>query len=121
MATDDKLIDKIKTCCNKVHGELGPGFVERIYHCALKVALDEEKLDFDSEKDFSVFYQDQRVGSFKCDFFVENKIVVLVKAQMENFSAEALLQAKAYFKISKTQSLLLVNFGKTEIQVEKIA
>lgn len=117
---EDKLIEKVIACATKVHQELGAGFVERIYHCGLKVALDDAKLDFDSEKDFSVFYQDQRVGSFKADFFVESKVVVLVKAQSEKLTADVMLQSQSYFKASKAKAAVLLNFGMKDLEIQKI-
>ncbi|MCK4256077.1 GxxExxY protein [candidate division WOR-3 bacterium] len=44
MKERDPLTERIIACCFKVHRELGPGFNEKIYHNALKLALDKEGL-----------------------------------------------------------------------------
>ncbi len=37
MMEKDELTEKIIGCCFKVHNELGAGFLEKIYHNALKL------------------------------------------------------------------------------------
>ena len=39
MEERDPLTEKIIACCFAIHSELGPGFNEKIYHNALKLAL----------------------------------------------------------------------------------
>jgi len=52
MGDRDPLTEKIIACCFKVHSELGPGFNEGIYHNALKIALKEADLKYQTEKEF---------------------------------------------------------------------
>lgn len=51
----DLLTEKIIGYCFKIHNELGPGFLEKIYHNALIALLKEENISFDTEKEFDVF------------------------------------------------------------------
>jgi len=53
----DQLTEKIIRCAYKVHSELGPGFNEKIYHNALKVALKDIGLNYLTEKQYKVAYQ----------------------------------------------------------------
>lgn len=108
---EDKLIDKITACSKKVFDSLGPGFTERIYHNALKVALDDDKVNFNSDDDFSIFYKDERVGSFRCDLFVENKILVIIKSHPNNELEEFGIQMKSYLKAAEIKVGLVLNFG----------
>ena len=57
----DLLTEKIIGYCFKIHNELGPGFLEKIYHNALIVHLEEEKVNFDTEKEFDVFFS-KKIG-----------------------------------------------------------
>ena len=50
------LTDKIINACINVHKELGPGFLESIYHNALKIELERQKLVVESEKEVKVKY-----------------------------------------------------------------
>ncbi len=74
MEERDPLIEKIIACCFKVHSELGPGFNEKIYHSALMLALKEEGLKYDTEKEFIVCFQDKKIGSLKLDLIVEQAV-----------------------------------------------
>src|SRR5580698_4234489 len=77
---NDILTEKIIGCCFKVHRELGPGFVERIYANALQYQLVTENLNFVAEKEFNVSFKGQFVGKFRCDLFVENAVIVELKS-----------------------------------------
>ena len=76
----DPITARIIACAYKVHSELGPGFNEKIYHNALKVALSEENLTYETEKEYKVIYKGKKVGSLKIDLLVEDKIIVEIKA-----------------------------------------
>jgi len=84
MENRDSLTERIIACCYRVHSELGPGFNEKIYHNALKLAFNKEGLKHETEKRFEVFYQSKKVGNFIVDLVVENKIVIEIKAVSGN-------------------------------------
>ncbi len=117
---EDKIADKIIASCEKVYKELGPGYAERIYHSALKVVLEEDKLDFTGDEDFSVLYKDIRVGSFKCDFIIEDKVFLDVNAVSSELTADQELKLKAELKAANKKLGLLVNFGAPKLVVKKI-
>jgi len=80
MENKDPLTERIISCCYKVHSELGPGFNEKIYHAALKLAFNQEGLKYETEKRFEVYYQGKKVGNLIVDLIVENKVIAEVKA-----------------------------------------
>ena len=47
---------------------------------ALKIAMEEIKLQFIAEKEFVVSYEEKPVGKFRADLFVEDKVIVELKA-----------------------------------------
>ena len=55
-----------------VHGELGPGFPEKLYQRALAVELGHRSIEFEWESPIEVFYGDVKLGDFCLDFLVEN-------------------------------------------------
>ena len=69
----EELIEKIINACINVHKELGPGFLENIYHNALKFELERQKLAFESEKEIEVKYLDMVVGIHRIDLLVEDE------------------------------------------------
>ena len=67
----------------EVHGVLGPGFMEYIYHRALAIEMRTAGLKFDEEFDLPVFYKGDQVGLRRIDFRVENTIAVEIKAKSD--------------------------------------
>lgn len=116
---NDPLTEKIIACCFKVHSELGPGFNEKIYHNALKLALKEANLKVDTEKEFIVYFHDKKVGSLKLDLTVEDKVIIEVKAVAAYMPDVFKYQVLSYLKISNLHVGLLVNFGNKSCQVKR--
>ena len=116
---EEQLTKQIIGCCFKVHRELGPGFIEKIYHTALKLASKQEGLRFQTEKEFEVSYLDQRVGTFRADLVVEDKVVVEIKSLTGKIPVVFEYQLLSYLKASGLRVGLLVNFGNKSCQVKR--
>jgi GxxExxY protein len=106
----DSLTERIICCAYKVHSELGPGFNEGIYHNALKVALDENELKFQTEKSSNISFQGKHVGRLRIDLVVEDRVVIEVKALTGNIPTVFELQVLSYLKASGYKVGLLINF-----------
>lgn len=120
MQNKDPLTERIIGCCFKVHSELGLGFNERVYHNALKLALKQEGLKYQTEKSFKVSYQGISVGSFKADLIIEDKVIVELKALTGNIPNIFESQVLSYLKASGLKTGLLVNFGNRKCQVKRL-
>jgi GxxExxY protein len=116
----DKLTERIIGCCFKVHRDLGPGFNEKIYHNAIKVLFDQEGLKYSTEKLFDVFYLNKRMGSFRVDLVVEEKVIVEIKSLAGNIPALSQHQLISYLRASGFHTGLLVNFGNKSCQVKRV-
>ena len=75
----EELVKRIIGCCIDVHKELGPGFLESVYHRALEIKFSEERILFESERGTPIHYNDRLVGTHNLDFFVEKEIVLELK------------------------------------------
>jgi len=117
---EEQLTKQIIGCCFKVHRELGPGFTEKIYHAALKLSLKQEGLRFHTEKEFEVSYLNQRVGTFRVDLVVEDKVVVEIKSLEGKVPMVFEYQLLSYLKASGLSIGLLVNFGNKSCQVKRL-
>jgi len=116
----DPLTEKIIACAYKVHSELGPGFNEGIYHNALKIALEENRLRFQTEKSFHVTFQGKHVGTLRLDLIIEDKVILEVKAVTGNIPTVFELQVLSYLKASGYRVGLLMNFGNKSCQVRRL-
>jgi len=79
----EELTHKIIGCAYKVFNELGFGFLESVYKKAMVIELTKNNFKVESEKPLKVYYDDQIVGDFYIDLFVEDFIVVELKSVQE--------------------------------------
>src|SRR3990172_2037724 len=115
----EDLTDKIINACIIVHKELGPGFLENIYHNALKIELERQKIAFVSEKEVRVRYRNIEIGVHKIDLFVEGEIVVELKT-VEDLNKKYYAQVRSYIKALKKEVGLLVNFADFTLDVRRV-
>ena len=74
------ITQKIIGAAMKVHATLGNGFQEVIYQRALEIEMKLFGLIFQREFEMGIFYRSEQIGSRRVDFFVDNKIMVELKA-----------------------------------------
>jgi len=117
--TLDQLTYKVNGCAMRVHNQLGNGFQEVIYQRCLEMELRMADIRFVREKEQDIFYLGSRVGTRRADFVVEDKIIVEIKAVI-NLEDVHLAQAKNYVKAYNFQIGLLINFGSTSLQFNRI-
>ena len=116
----DPLTERIIACAYKVHSELGPGFNENIYHDALKIAIEEQRLKYQTEKGFNVSFCGKDVGRLKLDLIIEDKVIVEIKALTGNIPTVFELQVLSYLKASGYKTGLLINFGNKSCQIRRL-
>jgi len=116
---NDKLTYKIIGCCMKVHSILGSGFKEVIYQRALSIEMDKQDLIYSREMEMEINYEGVLLGKRRVDFFVENRIMLELKAvkQLEDIH---LNQAMNYCDIHKLPVGLLINFGNKSLEYKRV-
>ena len=114
-----ELTSKIIGCAMKVHSSLGNGFQEVIYQRALAIEMTKNNLSFVREMEIPIYYDDQQIGTRRVDFFVEDKIMVELKAliQLEDVH---LAQAINYLEAYQMEIGLLINFGNKSLQFKRV-
>jgi GxxExxY protein len=101
----DLLTEKIIGCCFEVHKGLGPGFLEKVYSKALQHQLQLEGLSFEIEKEFNLYFKDKLVGHFRCDFFIEKRVIIEIKIFYRNLYPCIISKTSAViFKGSKSKN-----------------
>jgi GxxExxY protein len=116
---NDTLTHKIIGCAMKVHSTLGSGFQEIVYQNALEIEMEYEQLAFIREKEMPIYYRERRVGLRRVDFFVENLVMLELKAaiQIEDIH---LAQALNYLEAYNVQTGLLINFGSQSLTFKRL-
>jgi GxxExxY protein len=103
----------------EVHSRLGPGFLESVYEEALAYEFELQNIRFEKQKEIPVFYKDKPVKYFICDFLVESKVVVEIKAIKEITEIEK-LQVINYLKAGTFEVGLLLNFGLKSLDYKRL-
>ncbi len=115
----EDLTRKIIGCAMKVHSTMGNGFQEVIYQRALEIEMKYEGLSFEREKEMELFYRDEKIGTRRVDFFVEEKIMVELKA-ITKLEDVHYAQAINYLEAYKMQVGLLINFGGKSLEFKRV-
>lgn len=115
----EELTHKTIGCAMQVHRALGNGFQEVIYQRALAIEFDHQNINFEREKVMPVFYRDLEIGTRRVDFFVEENIMVEIKARSE-LDGSHLNQAMNYLEAYKMKIGLLINFGANSLQFKRV-
>jgi len=103
----------------KVHSFLGSGFQEKIYQRALAIEMSTQNLSFKEEMTMSIYYQETKIGYRRVDFFVEDTIMLELKAVIELTDAH-LAQAINYLEAYKLPVGLLINFGSRSLTYKRV-
>ncbi len=115
----EKLTNKIIGCCIDVHKELGPGFLEKIYHRALEIRFAEAGISFESEKEISIYYHSKLVGTHNLDFMIEKEIVLELKTVKE-IHKKYYAQVRSYLKATNKEIGLLINFADFKLDARRV-
>ena len=115
----EELTHKIIGCAIEVHSHLGNGFTDIIYQQALSFEMNMNNIHFERDKKMLLQYKGHEVGTHLVDFFVEEKIMVDIKAILnleEVHLAQAINNVEAY----NMEVGLLLNFGSKRLQFKRV-
>ena len=104
---------RIMGAAMEVHKELGPGFLEAVYHEALGWELHDRHIPFESEKMMKIQYKDRVLNKeYMADIVCFDEIILELKALSE-LTTNHESQLLNYLKAAKMRIGLLINFGST--------
>jgi GxxExxY protein len=102
-----------------VHRELGPGYLESIYHKALRIALNKRGIQFLDQHPVTVSYEDISVGQGRLDFLVEGQLVVELKS-VNALHDVHFAQLRSYLKATGISKGLLLNFNASRLEIRRV-
>jgi len=98
----------------KVHSALGAGFPEVQYQRAMEIELELRGIGFRAEHEVHLLYEQRSIGEGRVDLFVEDQLVVELKA-VENLHAAYKGQVLLYLKSLDLPRGLLINFHEARL------
>ncbi|KKQ79034.1 MAG: hypothetical protein UT02_C0049G0004 [Parcubacteria group bacterium GW2011_GWC2_38_7] len=116
---ESELTGKIIGCAIEVHKYFGNGFQEIIYQRALAIEMESQGVGFSEEHEMDIYYKGTYIGNRRVDFFVENKIMLELKAVIE-LEDTHLAQAINYLEAYNMEIGLLINFGSKSLTFKRV-
>ena len=104
----------------KVHSRLGSGFLEAVYQEALETELKARHVPFRREPRIAVVYDGKPLDSaYRPDFIVYDEVIVELKV-VERLIEAHKGQVIHYLKATELQLALLLNFGASRLEFERL-
>ena len=113
--------DLILGACMEVHNELKNGFLEPVYQEALEREFQLQGIPYEREKKLNIYYKGELLKKeYFADFYCFDNIIVELKA-VSRLESEHKAQVINYLKAINKEIGLLINFGKSSLQWERIS
>ncbi len=112
-----RLTETIIGCAFKVHNALDHGFLEKVYENAMRIELAKCGLKVKQQEPIMVYYDEQVVGEFYADLWVEDCVIVELKA-VRSLDKAYEVQLVNYLTATGISTGLLSNFGPS-VQVKR--
>jgi len=109
--TNDPLTEQIIGCAIEIHKQLGPGLLESAYHSAMCIELAFNRLKFERERSIPAEYRGVKIGDYRPDLIVENKVVVEIKS-VSNYDPVFTAQMLTYLRVTRLRVGLVLNFNR---------
>jgi GxxExxY protein len=119
-ATGNDLTYRIIGAAMTVHNHVGPGYKEEVYEKALEVELNNQDIGVQRQVPVPVDYQGEQVAIFYLDLYVEDEVVVEVKALSHQLTNDELAQVINYLKATNAPVGLLFNFGRRKLEYRRV-
>lgn len=115
----NRITEKIIGCAYTVASSLGSGFLEKVYENALVHEVKKAGLEVSQQHTIQVQYDGIIVGDYVADLFVEQKVLVELKA-VKALDSIHHAQCMNYLKATGNTICLLINFGSPKLEVRRI-
>ncbi len=110
---------QIRNIIFNVRKNIGLGHKEIIYQKAIENDLLKSNINFDKEKIINIVHDNKKLGVYRPDFIIENKIILEIKALPFVGNIEK-RQIWNYLKGSEYKLALLVNFSHTRANIYRV-
>lgn len=108
---EEKIGKDIVDVCYRIHKELGPGLLEKIYEACIEFELKKLGYDVKRQISFPVLYQGVKFDEgLRLDLLVEDKVIIEVKA-LELVNPLWKAQIISHLKLLNKNLGFLVNFN----------
>ena len=107
---EERLTRRVLRVFFDVYNEIGWGLLESVYSNALAIAFTDAGIAVRREVELPVYFRGQRVGNFRADFVVDDRVILEIKAGRALDAAHD-AQLDNYLRASGIEVGLLLHFG----------
>ena len=118
--TGNDLTYRVIGAAMAVHNQVGGGYKEEVYEKALEVELNRLGIAVQRQYPVPVEYQGEQVALFYLDLYIEEQVVVEVKALSHQLTNDELAQVINYLKATGAPVGLLFNFGRRRLEYRRV-
>lgn len=116
----DELTHHVIGLAMEIHRELGPGFLESVYHRGLEIELAAHNIPFESEVPISVIYKGKPLGRFEADIVIRTDKPLLIELKaVEAITKAHEAQTVNYLAATGIDEALILNFGGLSLQFKR--
>jgi GxxExxY protein len=119
-ATGNDLTYRIIGAAMTVHNRVGVGYKEEVYEKALAAELTQRDIYVQRQFPVEVHYAETQVAVFYLDLWIEEQVVVEVKAFSHQLTNDERAQLINYLKATGAPVGLLINFGRRKLEFKRI-
>lgn len=94
------------------------GIQEVIYQRALSIELKKNGISHVREQEMPIYYDEHEIGTRRVDFFVENKVMIELKA-LTKIEEVHWAQTINYLEAYGLEIGLLINFGANKLEFKR--
>jgi GxxExxY protein len=115
----EELSRKVIGAALAVHRGLGPGFLESVYHSAMRVSLTHRAIPFESEVPADIAFEGMPVGRARIDLVIARQIIVELKA-IDQLHHINFVQLRSYLRAAHLHLGLLLNFNSPTLTIRRV-
>jgi GxxExxY protein len=114
-----ELSESILGAAMKVLNTLKPGLDEKLYERAMVIELKKGGHRVEQQRQFSVHYEEEHIGTLIPDLIVDDLVIVDPKV-VSTFNDTGMAQMLGYLTITKLRLALLLNFKHAELKWKRV-
>ena len=115
----EELSSKVIGAALAVHRELGPGFLESVYHNAMRVSLTHRAISFESQLPVDIAFEGVPVGRARIDLVIGRQIVLELKS-VDQLHDIHFVQLRSYLRAAHLHLGLLLNFNSPTLTIRRV-
>jgi GxxExxY protein len=115
----EELSSKVIGAALAVHRDLGPGFLESVYHSAMRVSLSHRCVPFESQLPVDIGFEGVPIGRARIDLVIARQIILELKS-VDRLHEIHFVQLRSYLRAARLRLGLLFNFNSPTLTIKRV-